>query len=794
MKNSSKLWYRQSAGRDWNRALPIGNGRLGAMIFGEVWHERIQLNEDSLWSGAQRDRINPDALVSLPEIRRLIFAGRLAEAARLTQDALSGVPDSQRHYEPLADILLSFDHSGELNSLSAEELTHASEVSAQPEPSTVTDYRRELDLATAVATVEYTSNAIAFRRQYLCSAVDDVVAICLTADRPGSISFRLRLARGPHENYAARFADTVSQQGETGLLMQGSATGGGVKFAGCLAASAKGGKVRLLGETLIVSGADQVLLTFAAGTTFREEDPAQTSTDRTLAALRKGWEAIYASHLKEHEGWFKRVSLDLGDDSHSEEANSLPTDERLERLRGGKEDTGLFALYFNYGRYLLISSSRPGSLPANLQGIWNQEFFPPWGCKYTTNINVQMNYWPAEVCNLAELHEPLFALLERARVTGREVAQRMYGCRGFVLHHNLDLWADACPTDRNLAASFWPMGGAWLSLHLWDHFTYGGDHKFLRRAYETLKESCRFFLDFLVEDSSGRLVTCPAISPENVYILPNGETGTLCAGSSMDSQIIDQLFRACREAAEILKVDPDFRKELEAARQHLPPPSIGRHGQLMEWPEDYDEVEPGHRHISHLFALHPGDRISPFDTPELAQATRVSLERRLNHGGGGTGWSRAWIIHFWARLHAGAQAFNHLEALLTQSTLPNLFDDHPPFQIDGNFGGASAIAEMLLQSHHRVQLDSNELGYELHLLPALPPAWRKGQVCGLRARGGFEIDLAWENGALSSVTVRSRNGGNCGLRHSVKTKFLHLDPGQQINLTGDFAPSESEVP
>ncbi len=793
MKNSAKLWYRQSAGRDWNRALPIGNGRLGAMIFGEVSHERIQLNEDSLWSGVQRDRINPDALVSLPEIRRLIFAGRLSEAARLTQDALSGVPDSQRHYEPLADILLSFDHSSSLNTLSAEELSTAPGTGSRPEPLAVTDYHRELDLATAVASVKYVASGITYRREILCSAADDVLAIRLSADRPGSITFRLRLARGPHDNYAARFADTVSQQGKAGLLMQGSATGGGVKFAACLTASATGGSLQLLGETLVASGADQVLLVLAAGTTFREVDPARTCSNRAQEALRKGWEAIYASHLKEYGDWFKRVSLELGNESHSEEMHLLPADERLERLRSGKTDPGLFALYFHYGRYLLISSSRPGSLPANLQGIWNQEFFPPWGSKYTININLQMNYWPAESCNLAELHEPLFELLERARATGREVARRMYGCRGFVLHHNLDLWVDACPTDRNLAASFWPMGGAWLSLHLWDHFAYGGDRTFLGRAYETLKESCRFFLDFLVEDSQGRLVTCPAISPENVYVLPNGETGTLCAGSSMDSQIIDQLFRVCREAAEILNVDAEFREELEIARRRLPPPSIGRHGQLMEWPQDYDEVEPGHRHISHLFALHPGDCISPFDAPELAQAARVSLERRLEHGGGGTGWSRAWIIHFWARLHDGAEAFRHLEALLTQSTLPNLFDDHPPFQIDGNFGGASAIAQMLLQSHRRLQLESNKLGYELHLLPALPPDWRKGHASGLRARGGFEVDLSWDGGILSTVSIRSQSGGSCGLRYSGKTKSLHLDPGQQIDLTGDFASVEPRV-
>jgi alpha-L-fucosidase 2 len=780
MGNSSKLWYRQSAGNDWNSALPIGNGKLGGMVFGRVTRERVQLNEDSLWHGGPRDRINPNALEALPEIRRLIFAGKLAQAEKLTDEALSGVPDSQQFYQPLADMLIAFEHGELPPRRGVDELSMAPALLAGKEALQVEGYRRELDLATAIVTVEYTTGGVTYRREYLSSAPDQAIAIRLTANKPGSISFRLRLESGPHDNYAARLADTVTQQDGNALVMKGRAGGEkGVSFAACVAASAKGGELRLRGETVVVNQADEVLLTFAAGTTFREADPAQISTARAQAALRKGWDAIRADHIKEHAGWFNRLSLELSPDP---EAELLPTDERLTRLREGKGDPGLYALYFHFGRYLLIASSRPGGMPSNIQGIWCQDFSPAWGCKYTININTQMNYWPAEPCNLAELHEPLFEILEQVRVRGREVARRMYDCRGFVIHHNIDIGADACPTDRNLAASFWPLGGAWLSLHLWDHYAYGGDQKFLRKAYETIKEACLFFLDFLVEDSKGRLVTCPAISPENVYILPSGEMGTLCAGSSMDNQIIDQLFRVCRESAEILGVDAELREELESKRRRLPPPSIGRRGQLMEWPEDYEEVEPGHRHISHLFALHPGDRITPLDTPDLAKAARNSLEYRLSHGGGHTGWSRAWVINFWARLHDKTEAFKHLEALLTKSTLPNLFDDHPPFQIDGNFGGTAAMAQMLLQSHRRIPSESSGLIYELHLLPALPSQWPEGCATGLRARGGFEVDLAWKDEKLSSITVRSRDGGSCGLRYGTKTRQLSLKAGEEIKL------------
>jgi alpha-L-fucosidase 2 len=792
--NPFRLWYQTPAGGDWNRALPIGSGRLGAMIFGEVINERVQLNEDTIWHGGPRDRINPDALANLPEIRKLIFAGKLSEAEKLTDQALSGVPDIQHEYEPLADLLFSFDHPEIAPKRTQASLSSSpgglspqtpSDPLVIPTVEGATNYVRELDLKTAIASVEYKVGGVTFRRELLASAVDQVIAIRLTASQTCAITFNLRIERGPRSSYAARYADTVTQSGGRALVMKGRPSGeGAIALASCVGGTARGGKLFLRGETLLVEKADEVLLVVAATTTFRDIDPTAVSLGRLDRALALGWEQVRERHLGEYRPWFDRVTFQLDPVSGDAAVEALPTDQRLARIARGEPDNAIFPLYFHFGRYLLIASGRPGSMASNEQGVWNQDFVPPWGSKYTININIQMNYWPAELCNLPELHEPLFELLERVRIKGREVARRMYGCRGFVAHHNTDLWADACPTDRNLAATFWPMGGAWLSLHLWDHYAYGGDKNFLRRAYDTLKDASLFFLDFMVEDSKGRLVTCPAISPENVYQLPNGEVGTLCAGCSMDHQIIDQLFRCCGEAADILGMDEDFRAELEKTRRRMPPPSIGKHGQLMEWPEDYDEVDPGHRHISHLFALHPGDAISPGQTPELATAARKTLERRLSHGGGHTGWSRAWIVNFWARLHDGALAYENLQALLAKCTLPNMFDDHPPFQIDGNFGGTAGIAEMLLQSQGRVEAPSGGKMYELHLLPALPAAWSVGRMTGLRARGGFEVDLEWRDGKLAAATLRSKNGGECRVRYGSGTKDISLKAGEAYEIQG----------
>jgi alpha-L-fucosidase 2 len=792
-----KLWYDRPAADDWNRALPIGNGRLGAMIFGDIAGDRVQLNEDSVWNGGPRDRSNPSAKAALPEIRRLLREGKIAEAHALNHDAVSGIPDSMRCYEPLADLLFRFQHAGATEKPTTSSLSLAEGyVSPEFEGDAPANYRRELDLRTAVAATEYALAGIRYTRRYLSSAVDQVVAIRLEADRAGAISFRLRMERGPRSSYSTRFADTIQPIGDGELLLSGRCGGEeGVRFAACLVARAEGGAQKLVGETLIVEHADAVTLVLGAATSFRQTHPAEVATQQARAALARGWEPMLADHQREHAGFFSRVELQLGPAEAAAQREAVPTDRRLSEAHAGADDPALAALYLQFGRYLLIASSRPGSLPANGQGIWNQEFWPAWGSKYTININAEMNYWVAETCGLPDCHQPLFDMIERVAQNGRRTAQAMYGCDGFVCHHNIDIWADTCPTDRNSAASYWPLGGAWLVLHLWDHYDFGRDRVFLAKAWPHLREASRFLLDFMIEDDKGRLVISPAASPENVYIRPDGQQSALAEGVAMDAQIVGTLFRRTLAAAKLLDAGADLRPKLETALAKLPAPGIGQHGQVMEWLEDYDETDVHHRHLSHLFFAFPGDQLIPGKSPRLAGAARVTLNRR---GDEGTGWCMAWKINLWARLGDGDKAHTLLRNLLEPAggaddgkqdrtyerggTYANLFCAHPPFQIDGNFGGAAGIAEMLLQSH---DVEETTGAPVIHLLPALPKAWPEGAVRGLRARGGFTLDLAWKDGALENVLVRTDCGGRCVLRLGAVLQPIDLPAGGELNLPGE---------
>ncbi|RKP56973.1 glycoside hydrolase family 95 protein [Cohnella endophytica] len=778
-----KLWYQKPASV-WEEALPIGNGRLGGMVFGGTDVERLALNEDTLWAGFPRDGMNYEARRHLAEARKLIFDGRNAEAQRLIEAKMLG--RDCEPYLPLGTLTLDWGR-----------------VSGNAEA--IRDYRRALTLDDGIATVVYRTGDISLRGEYFASAPDQAIFVRYFAEE-GSLDVDL--------GFESPLRHTVEADGDT-LILKGRApshisdnyrgdhpasvlyeTGLGLPYEARVLIDTDGLVHATKNGKLEIRKAKMLTIYVAAATGFTgydatpdEEGISERCRKLLSAASVTGYERARSRHLQDHRQLFRRVDLRLEGDAEISEAavrvEEKPTDERLNAYRQTKKDPALEALYFQYGRYLLMASSRPGTQPANLQGIWNPHVQPPWNSDYTVNINTQMNYWPAEVANLSECHDPLFDMLQDLSNSGRRTAEIHYGCRGWTTHHNVDLWRMSTPTGGSACWAFWPLGGAWLVRHLWDRYLFSLDVSFLReRAFPIMKGAALFCLDWLTVLPDGTLVTNPSTSPENAFLLANGESCNVTVASTMDIAIIRELFTNTLEAIRAIGGEEEdaLRDELSEAIVKLPDCRIGRHGQIQEWLEDYEEAEPGHRHISHLYGLHPGVQIHD-ETPELLRAAAVTLERRLAHGGGHTGWSCAWLINQFARLKDSSQAHVMVQTLLANSTYPNLFDAHPPFQIDGNFGGTAGISEMLLQSHHN----------RIELLPALPMAWRSGWISGLKARGGFSINLSWKDGRLTEAAVTSAHGANCRIKYAYGEWCVKNEQGADVAVSpeGDFETSAS---
>ncbi|MFW6043251.1 MAG: glycosyl hydrolase family 95 catalytic domain-containing protein [Marinilabiliaceae bacterium] len=726
-----KLWYNQPA-EAWNEALPVGNGRLGAMVFGDPVNETIQLNEETFWSGGPSRNDNPKAREALPEVRDLIFDGKYHEAEEMINKNMAAEQLHGSMYQTIGNLNLDF-----------------------PGHENHSNYHRELDIENALFKTTYSVNNVDYKREVFASNPDQVIAVKLSASEPGKLSFVTDFDGPLQQSAKAIDANTLEM---TGLSGTHEGVEGQVKFNARAKIINDGGSTSVESGKIQVNEANEVVILISVATNFVDyktltADEKEKCSNFLSAAEEKPYPELKSDHINDYQEYFNRSSLDLG----SSPASERPTDVRVENF-SQVSDPSLVSLYYQFGRYLLISSSRPGGQPANLQGIWNKSAQPAWDSKYTININTEMNYWPAEKTHLTEMHEPLIQMIKELSESGSKTAENMYGCDGWVTHHNTDIWRISGVVDGAFWG-MWPMGGAWLSQHLWEKYLYNGDQEYLEEIYPVLKSACLFYQDFLVEEPShGWLVTNPSISPENA---PEGRP-SVCAGPTVDNQILFDLFSKTIKAAELLEKDEELRADFQKIADRLPPMQIGQHGQLQEWMEDLDSPDDKHRHISHLYGLYPSNQISPYSSPELFEAARTTLEQR---GDVSTGWSMGWKVNFWARMLDGNHAYKLIEDQLTLvnpennsgengGTYANLLDAHPPFQIDGNFGCAVGIAEMLMQSHDGA----------IHFLPALPDEWQEGKITGLRTPGGFEVSFSWKEGKISKITINSKLGGNCRIR------------------------------